>query len=293
MGRALPGIGLLVKDGELTANPRTVPTFFLGYLGEHVHRREDGAWQVAGPARRRPVANRRPGQRRTTDGWLHFEGRDDDVIISAGYRIGPFEVESALVAHPAVAEAAAVAAPDEERGVGRARGGRAARRRLRAVAAARARAAGARQARDRARTSTRASSTSPPSCRRRPAARSSAPSCEPAAERRAGPRASMPRGPVAIAQASWVTGSALAYSRSSSSSSTSCCTVPAGGRSTSERRDDAERHAARRDDVGEVVAAGQRRDRRVAARGSAPWCGRLRPCPARPARSRRTAAPTR
>ena len=40
----------------------------------------------------------------------------DDVIISAGYRIGPFEVESALVSHPAVAEAAAVAAADEERG---------------------------------------------------------------------------------------------------------------------------------------------------------------------------------
>jgi acyl-coenzyme A synthetase/AMP-(fatty) acid ligase len=50
------------------------------------------------------------------DGWLYFEGRNDDVIVSAGYRIGPFEVESALVAHPAVAEAAAVAAPDEERG---------------------------------------------------------------------------------------------------------------------------------------------------------------------------------
>ena len=50
------------------------------------------------------------------DGWLYFEGRSDDVIVSAGYRIGPFEVESALVAHPAVAEAAAVAAPDEERG---------------------------------------------------------------------------------------------------------------------------------------------------------------------------------
>ena len=38
------------------------------------------------------------------------------MIISAGYRIGPFEVESALVAHPAVAEAAVVAAPDDERG---------------------------------------------------------------------------------------------------------------------------------------------------------------------------------
>jgi acetyl-CoA synthetase len=50
------------------------------------------------------------------DGYFWFEGRSDDVIISAGYRIGPFEVESALVSHPAVAEAAAVAAPDAERG---------------------------------------------------------------------------------------------------------------------------------------------------------------------------------
>jgi acyl-coenzyme A synthetase/AMP-(fatty) acid ligase len=50
------------------------------------------------------------------DGYLWFEGRADDVIISSGYRIGPFEVESALVSHPAVAEAAAVAAPDPERG---------------------------------------------------------------------------------------------------------------------------------------------------------------------------------
>jgi acyl-coenzyme A synthetase/AMP-(fatty) acid ligase len=50
------------------------------------------------------------------DGYLYFEGRSDDLIISSGYRIGPFEVESALVSHPAVAEAAVVAAPDEERG---------------------------------------------------------------------------------------------------------------------------------------------------------------------------------
>jgi acetyl-CoA synthetase len=54
--------------------------------------------------------------RRDDEGYLYFEGRLDDVIISAGYRIGPFEVESALVAHAAVAEAAVVAAPDEERG---------------------------------------------------------------------------------------------------------------------------------------------------------------------------------
>jgi acetyl-CoA synthetase/medium-chain acyl-CoA synthetase len=50
------------------------------------------------------------------DGYFWFVGRADDVIISAGYRIGPFEVESALVEHPDVLEAAAVAAPDPDRG---------------------------------------------------------------------------------------------------------------------------------------------------------------------------------
>ena len=54
--------------------------------------------------------------RRDEDGYLYFEGRSDDLIISSGYRIGPFEVESALVSHSAVAEAAVVAAPDDERG---------------------------------------------------------------------------------------------------------------------------------------------------------------------------------
>ena len=50
------------------------------------------------------------------DGYVWYAGRADDVIISAGYRIGPFEVESACVEHPAVREAAAVASPDEKRG---------------------------------------------------------------------------------------------------------------------------------------------------------------------------------
>jgi acyl-coenzyme A synthetase/AMP-(fatty) acid ligase len=116
MGSALPGVQLRVESrGELVVAPRTVPTFFLGYLGEHVRRRAGGRWQVK---------DRRGGGAWHTgdlvdedeDGWFHFHGRDDDVIVSAGYRIGPFEVESALVSHPAVLEAAAVAAPDEERG---------------------------------------------------------------------------------------------------------------------------------------------------------------------------------
>jgi acyl-coenzyme A synthetase/AMP-(fatty) acid ligase len=102
MGRPLPGIRAWIDEpdadgiGELCVDPGTVPTFFIDgpadvwRTGDRV--REDG------------------------DGHLWFEGRIDDVIISAGYRIGPFEVESALISHPAVADAAAVAAPDEERG---------------------------------------------------------------------------------------------------------------------------------------------------------------------------------
>ncbi|MBC7106528.1 MAG: AMP-binding protein, partial [Firmicutes bacterium] len=50
------------------------------------------------------------------DGYLWFVGRADDVILAAGYRIGPFEVESALLEHPAVAESAVVSSPDEVRG---------------------------------------------------------------------------------------------------------------------------------------------------------------------------------
>ncbi len=54
--------------------------------------------------------------RRDEDGYFWFVGRADDVILSAGYRIGPFEVESALLEHPAVLESGVVGAPDAERG---------------------------------------------------------------------------------------------------------------------------------------------------------------------------------
>ena len=110
MGRPLPGVKLWLDDGELVADPATVPTFFLGYLGEDGSLPAQDAATAGDPWR----TGDRVGE--DDDGYLFFEGRADDVIISAGYRIGPFEVESALVAHPAVAEAAVVAAPDEERG---------------------------------------------------------------------------------------------------------------------------------------------------------------------------------
>jgi len=115
MGKPLPGFEIRVSPaapgsgaeeaeeaGELQLRPSSCPTFFARYLdGE----RFDGDWWQTGDL-----------VRADEDGFLYFEGRSDDLILSSGYRIGPFEVESALVAHPAVAEAAAVSAPDPERG---------------------------------------------------------------------------------------------------------------------------------------------------------------------------------
>lgn len=121
MGRPLPGIEVRVAApapegatdalgaergahgvGELQVRAATVPSFFDGYLDAEPF---GGEWWPTGDQ-----------VRQDADGYLWFEGRDDDIIVTAGYRVGPFEVESALLSHPAVAEAAAVAAPDPERG---------------------------------------------------------------------------------------------------------------------------------------------------------------------------------
>jgi acyl-coenzyme A synthetase/AMP-(fatty) acid ligase len=103
MGRPLPGVRMWVADGELLVDPRTVPTFFTGYLGSP-------------PVSRAQPWHTRDRVRQDDDGYLYFEGRLDDVIISSGYRIGPFEVESVLMTHPAVAEAAVIGLPDSDRG---------------------------------------------------------------------------------------------------------------------------------------------------------------------------------
>ena len=102
MGKPLPGIETRIVEGELQLRAASSPTFFSRYLdGE----RFEGGWWHTGDL-----------VREDEDGYLFFEGRGDDIILSAGYRIGPTEVESALLSHPAVADAAAVAAPDPERG---------------------------------------------------------------------------------------------------------------------------------------------------------------------------------
>ena len=101
MGKPLPGISVEIVNGELTVDPNTVPTFFLGYDGQPS---PTGRWHTGDQVRQ------------DVDGWLYFESRVDDVIVSAGYRIGPAEVESTLLGHPAVREAAVIGEPDELRG---------------------------------------------------------------------------------------------------------------------------------------------------------------------------------
>jgi len=102
MGRPLPGMEVRIEDGELQLRAASSPTFFSHYLdGE----RFEGEWWPTGDL-----------VTEDDDGFLFFDGRNDDIISSSGYRIGPTEVEAALLSHPAVADAAAVAAPDPERG---------------------------------------------------------------------------------------------------------------------------------------------------------------------------------
>ncbi|MBC7300964.1 MAG: AMP-binding protein [Nocardia sp.] len=122
MGRQLPGwsCAVLAEDADVEAAPgeigrvaidaqRSPLLWFLGYLDDPERTASrftaDGRWYLTGD-----VGARDP------DGCFRFSSRDDDVIIMAGYRIGPFEVESVLVMHDQVAEAAVVGMPDELRG---------------------------------------------------------------------------------------------------------------------------------------------------------------------------------
>jgi len=120
MGKPTPGIILKVIDeqgnilppnteGDIAVyiNPQKPPGLFKGYKNEPEKTAKSyrGDWYLTSD--RAYVDD---------DGYFWFVGRDDDVILSSGYRIGPFEVESALIEHDAVAESAVVSSPDEKRG---------------------------------------------------------------------------------------------------------------------------------------------------------------------------------
>ena len=93
-------------DGELALRPGW-PSMFRGYLhdDERYAKCFAGGWYLTGDVARRDA-----------DGWMWFVGRADDVIKSAGHLIGPFEVESVLMEHPAVVEAGVIGVPDDVAG---------------------------------------------------------------------------------------------------------------------------------------------------------------------------------
>ena len=110
MGKPLPGVDTAILDGQLAIRLPN-PQMMLGYWNEP-ERTAAGKTKVDG------VEYWLTGDmvRQDEDGYLFYEGRTDDIISSAGYRIGPMEVENALAEHPAVQESAAVGKPDAERG---------------------------------------------------------------------------------------------------------------------------------------------------------------------------------
>jgi acetyl-CoA synthetase len=121
MGRPLPGYSCAVLDNErdepapagtpgrialdMTASPLAYFTGYHGDTGSAGRFTPGGRWWLTGDAGYADA-----------DGHYFFSARDDDVIIMAGYRIGPFDVESVLVTHDQVAEAAVIGVPDQLRG---------------------------------------------------------------------------------------------------------------------------------------------------------------------------------
>src|SRR5690606_25958243 len=122
MGRPLPGwrVEVLAADSD-----EVVPTGEQGRVAVDVPASPLMSFTGYRDAPERTAERFSPDRRwyytgdvatKDADGYLTFGSRDDDVILMAGYRIGPFEVESVLAQHPAVAEAAVVGEPDELRG---------------------------------------------------------------------------------------------------------------------------------------------------------------------------------
>lgn len=122
VGHPMPGwtVAVLAPDRDALANPDSPGrialdlhaspfAWFGGYVGDVEKTAEkfssDGRWYFTGDVGRVDA-----------DGYFYFSSRDDDVIIMAGYRIGPLEIESIILSHPLVAECAVVARPDQVRG---------------------------------------------------------------------------------------------------------------------------------------------------------------------------------
>lgn len=108
MGHPLPGFSAGVVDGQIAVDASASRLFWFGGYQDAPEKSAErftdaGRWYLTGDA-----------GRVDEDGYFFFTARDDDVILASGYRIGPFDVESVLVTHPAVTDVAVVGRPDPE-----------------------------------------------------------------------------------------------------------------------------------------------------------------------------------
>ncbi|MGI5127904.1 AMP-binding protein [Pseudonocardia sp. CA-107938] len=108
MGHPLPGFVAGVVDGQIAVDASASPLFWFGGYQDAPEKTaerftEAGRWYLTGDT-----------GRVDEDGYFFFTARDDDVILASGYRIGPFDVESVLITHPAVTDVAVVGRPDPE-----------------------------------------------------------------------------------------------------------------------------------------------------------------------------------
>jgi acetyl-CoA synthetase len=111
----MPGFDLAVIDDDLRPMPIGAPGVLAVRRSNSPLFAFDGYWRAETPNLRGDWYLTGDTVRQDEDGHFFFVGRNDDIITSAGYRIGPFDVESIVMEHPAVAEVAAVGKPDPER----------------------------------------------------------------------------------------------------------------------------------------------------------------------------------
>jgi acetyl-CoA synthetase len=114
-GLPLPGLSMAILDDDLKEVPRNTP----GVLAVNIPRSPmytfTGYWKADTPNVRGDWYITGDTMQQDDDGHFSFVGRNDDIITSAGYRIGPFDVESVVMEHPTVAEVAVIGKPDPQR----------------------------------------------------------------------------------------------------------------------------------------------------------------------------------
>jgi acetyl-CoA synthetase len=111
----MPGLSLAILNDDLIEQPLNTPGVLAVNIAHSPLYTFTGYWEAPSPNVRGNWYVTGDTMMQDDDGYFFFVGRNDDIITSAGYRIGPFDVESVVMEHPAVAEVAVIGKPDPVR----------------------------------------------------------------------------------------------------------------------------------------------------------------------------------